>query len=89
MEYIVTKTALRGRQPGAKFTEKELLDSGANIQKYLESGRLKRVDALSKAPTPAVKEAPAIQAVKQEVQVQKEEPEAFVFKSDNKEQGDK
>jgi hypothetical protein len=89
MEYVVTKTALRGRQPGAKFTEKELLDAGANIQKYLESGRLKRVDALSKAPTPAVKESPAIQAVKQEVQVQKEEPEAFVFKSDNNEQGDK
>jgi hypothetical protein len=86
MEYVVTKTALRGRQPGAKFTEKELLDAGANIQKYLESGRLKRVDALSKAPTPAVKEAPA---VKQEAQVQKEEPKAFVFKSDNNEQGDK
>ena len=89
MEYIVTKIALRGKQPGAKFTEKELLDSGANIQKYLESGRLKRVDALSKAPTPAVKEAPAIQEIKQEAQVQKEEPEAFVFNSDNNEQGDK
>lgn len=92
MEYIVTKTALRGRQPGAKFTEKELLDAGANIQKYLESGKLKIVDALSKAPTPAVKEVPevpAVQEVKQEAQVQKEEPEAFVFKSDNNEQGDK
>ena len=86
MEYVVTSTALRGRQPGAKFTEKELLDAGANIQKYLESGKLKKVDALSKAPTPAVKETPA---VKQEAQVQKEEPEAFVFKSDNNEQGDK
>ena len=86
MEYVVTKTALYGKQPGAKFTEKELLDAGANIQKYLESGKLKRVDALSKAPTPVVKEVPAVQAVPQ---VQKEEPKAFVFKSDNNEQGDK
>ena len=86
MEYVVTKTALYGKQPGAKFTEKELLDAGANIQKYLESGKLKRVDALSKAPTPVEKEVPAVQAVPQ---VQKEEPKAFVFKSDNNEQGDK
>jgi hypothetical protein len=82
MEYVVTKTALRGRQPGAKFTEKELLDAGANIQKYLESGKLKKADVVSKVQ----QEAPA---VKQEAQVQKEEPKAFVFKSDNNEQGDK
>jgi hypothetical protein len=49
MEYVVTKTALRGRQPGAKFTEKELLDAGANIQKYLESGKLKKADACIKS----------------------------------------
>ena len=86
MEYVVTKTALYGKEPGAKITEKELLDVGANIQKYLQSGRLKTVDALSKAPTPVAKEVPAVQAVPQ---VQKEEPKAFVFKSDNNEQGDK
>ena len=80
MEYVVTSTALYGKEPGAKITETELLDVGANIQKYLQSGKLKEVDALSKAPTPAVK---------QEAQVQKEEPKAFVFKSDNNEQGDK
>jgi hypothetical protein len=49
---------------------------GANIQKYLQSGKLKEVDAVSKVQ----------QAVPQ---VQKEEPKAFVFKSDNNEQGDK
>ena len=89
MEYVVTKTALYGKQPGAKFTEKELLDAGANIQKYLESGKLKRVDALSKAPTPVAKEVPEVPAVQAVPQVQKEEPKAFVFKSDNNEQGDK
>ncbi len=79
MEYVVTSTALYGKEPGAKITEKELLDVGANIQKYLESGKLKEADAVSKVQ----------QAVKQEPQVQKEEPKAFVFKSDNNEQGDK
>jgi hypothetical protein len=49
---------------------------GANIQKYLQSGKLKEADAVSKVQ----------QAVPQ---VQKEEPKAFVFKSDNNEQGDK
>ena len=76
MEYVVTSTALCGKEPGAKITEKELLDVGANIQKYLQSGKLKEVDAVSKVQ----------QAVPQ---VQKEEPKAFVFKSDNNEQGDK
>jgi hypothetical protein len=76
MEYVVTSTALYGKEPGAKITEKELLDVGANIQKYLQSGKLKEVDAVSKVQ----------QAVPQ---VQKEEPKAFVFKSDNNEQGDK
>lgn len=79
MDYVVTSTALYGKEPGAKITEKELLDVGANIQKYLESGKLKEADAVSKVQ----------QAVKQEPQVQKEEPKAFVFKSDNNEQGDK
>ena len=79
MEYVVTSMALYGKEPGAKITEKELLDAGANIQKYLQSGRLKEADAVSKVQ----------QAVKQEAQVQKEEPKAFVFKSDNNEQGDK
>lgn len=79
MEYVVTSIALYGKEPGAKITEKELLDAGANIQKYLQSGRLKEADAVSKVQ----------QAVKQEAQVQKEEPKAFVFKSDNNEQGDK
>ena len=79
MEYVVTSTALYGKEPGAKITEKELLDVGANIQKYLQSGRLREADAVSKVQ----------QAVKQEPQVQKEEPKAFVFKSDNNEQGDK
>ena len=79
MEYVVTSTALYGKEPGAKITEKELLDAGANIQKYLESGKLKKADVVSKVQ----------QAVKQEAQVQKEEPKAFVFKSDNNEQGDK
>lgn len=79
MEYVVTSTALYGKEPGAKITEKELLDVGANIQKYLQSGKLKEADAVSKVQ----------QAVKQEAQVQKEEPKAFVFKSDNNEQGDK
>ena len=79
MEYVVTSMALYGKEPGAKITEKELLDVGANIQKYLESGKLKEADAVSKVQ----------QAVKQEPQVQKEEPKAFVFKSDNNEQGDK
>ncbi len=82
MEYVVTSTALCGKQPGAKITEKELLDAGANIQKYLESGKLKKADVVSKVQQ-------AVQAVKQEPQVQKEEPKAFVFKSDNNEQGDK
>jgi hypothetical protein len=76
MEYVVTSTALYGKEPGAKITEKELLDVGANIQKYLQSGKLKEADAVSKVQ----------QAVPQ---VQKEEPKAFVFKSDNNEQGDK
>jgi hypothetical protein len=75
MEYVVTSTALYGKEPGAKITEKELLDVGANIQKYLQSGKLKEADAVSKVQ----------QAVPQ---VQKEEPKAFVFKSDNNEQGD-
>lgn len=76
MEYVVTSTALYGKEPGAKITEKELLDVGANIQKYLQSGKLKEAGAVSKVQ----------QAVPQ---VQKEEPKAFVFKSDNNEQGDK
>jgi hypothetical protein len=74
MEYVVTSTALYGKEPGAKITEKELLDVGANIQKYLQSGKLKEADAVSKVQ----------QAVPQ---VQKEEPKAFVFKSDY--EGDK
>jgi len=79
MEYVVTNIALYGKEPGAKFTEKELLDAGANIQKYLQSGRLKKA---TKEATNVPKAQPVIQ------QVQKEEPKAPVFNLVNNE-GDK
>jgi len=79
MEYTVTSEPLLGKPVGSKFSEEELLEVGANIQKFLQSGRLKKA---TKEATNVPKAQPVIQ------QVQKEEPKAPVFNLVNNE-GDK
>jgi hypothetical protein len=82
MEYVVTSKSLYGKKPGEKITEKELLAVGANIQKHLQSGRLTK-----SVNVPKVQEVKQ-EAVKQEQQAPKVEPEVFVFNKYNNE-GDK
>jgi len=78
MEYIVTadrKTC--GKRPGEVITEKEIQTVGGNVRSLLREGKI------------SVKEAPkARKEIKEEPQVQQEEPQAFVFNQVNNE-GDK
>jgi hypothetical protein len=59
MEYVVTSpTKIFGKSNGEKFTEKELLDLGAQIDVLVASGGL----AKNKAPqaVPETKQAPQV-----------------------------
>lgn len=82
MEYTVTSpNGLYSKKQGEKFTEQELLSKGAtleSIQRHIKKGNLKTATNVPKVQ----------QVTKQEPQVQKEEPEAFVFNKYNYE-GDK
>jgi hypothetical protein len=56
MEYIVTSpTKLGGKEFGEIFTEKELLDVGANIDVLLAAGSIKKA-----TPAPQVRQAPQV-----------------------------
>ena len=80
MEYVITSsTQVCGKINGEKLTEDDIISAGGNIEHLLVSGNIKKAGQTPKA----VKEE-----VKEEVQVQKEEPQAFVFNKYNNE-GDK
>jgi hypothetical protein len=80
MEYTVTSsTKVCGKVNGEKLTQDDIIRSGGSVEHLLASGHIKKAGQTPKA----VKEE-----VKEEVQVQKEEPQAFVFNKYNNE-GDK
>lgn len=78
MEYIVASDRkVCGVRPGETITEKDIQTAGGNVKLLLSQGKI------------SVKEEPkATKAIKEEPQVQKEEPKAFVFNTYNNE-GDK
>ena len=76
MEYTVTSSKkVCGKINGEKLTEDDIIRSGGNVELLLASGHIKKAGQTPKA-------------VKDEPQVQKEEPQAFVFNKYNTE-GDK
>ena len=76
MEYIVTSsTKVCGKVNGEKLTQDDIIRYGANAEHLIASGNIKKA-----GQTPKAKEEP-----KEEPQVQKEEPKAFVFNSINNE----
>ena len=78
MEYVVTSSKkVCGKINGEKLTESDIISAGGSVEHLLASGHIKKA-----GQTPKLKE------VKEEVQVQKEEPQAFVFNQYNNE-GDK
>jgi len=78
MEYTVTSSKkVCGKINGEKLTESDIISAGGNVEHLLASGHIKKA-----GQTPKVKE------VKEEPQVQKEEPDAFVFNNEYNE-GDK
>ena len=78
MEYIVTSSKkVCGKINGEKLTESDIISAGGSVEHLLATGHIKKA-----GQTPKLKE------VKEEVQVQKEEPQAFVFNQYNNE-GDK
>lgn len=80
MEYTVTSSKkVCGKINGEKLTESDILSAGGNIEHLLAAGHIKKA-----GQTPKAKEEP-----KEEPQVLKDEPEAFVFNNFNNEQGDK
>ncbi len=59
MEYIVTSpTKLGGKSNGEIFTEKELLDVGANIDLLIAAGSIKKATQVRQAPE--VSQAPKV-----------------------------
>jgi len=77
MTYKVTSDRkVCGVRPGETITENDIIAAGGNVKLLLSSG------AISAVAEPKAK------AIKEEPQVQKEEPEAFVFNTYNNE-GDK
>lgn len=82
MEYIVTSDRkVCGKRPGETIVESDIISGGRNVKLLLSLGQIQPKEA------PKTKEIQASQE-KEVPQVQKEEPEAFVFKSDYTE-GDK
>ncbi len=80
MEYVVTSSKIVcGKINGEKLTESDIISAGGSVEHLLASGHIKKAGQTPKA----------VKEVKEEVQVQKEEPEAFVFNKYNNEQGDK
>ena len=78
MEYIVTSSKkVCGKINGEKLTEDDIIAYGSSVEFLVNAGHIKKA-----GQTPKLKE------VKEEVQVQKEEPQAFVFNNYNNE-GDK
>lgn len=79
MEYVVTSSKkVCGKINGEKLTESDILGSGGSVEHLLASGHIKKA-----GQTPKLKEVK-----EEEPQVQKEEPQAFVFNQYNNE-GDK
>jgi len=80
MEYIVTSSKkVCGKINGEKLTESDIISAGGNVEFLVASGHIKKAGQTPKAVKEEVKEEP---------QVQKEEPQAFVFNNINNE-GDK
>ena len=80
MEYTVTSSKkVCGKINGEKLTESDIIGSGGSVEHLLASGHIKKAGQTPKA----------VKEVKEEVQVQEEEPKAFVFNTFNNEQGDK
>ena len=80
MEYIVTSSKkVCGKINGEKLTQDDILSAGGNVEHLLAVGHIKQAGQTPKA----VKEVK-----EEEVQVLKDEPEAFVFNKYNYE-GDK
>ena len=80
MEYTVTSSkTVCGKINGEKLTEDDIIRSGGSVEHLLASGHIKKAGQTPKA----------VKEIKEEVQVLKEEPEAFVFNTFNNEQGDK
>jgi len=81
MEYTVTSDLkVCGKRPGETIVESDIISAGGNVKLLLSLGKIQPKEA----PKTKVTQAPQ---EKEEPQVHKEEPEAFVFKSDY--EGDK
>ena len=80
MEYTVTSIKkVCGKINGEKLTESDIISAGGSVEHLLASGHIKKAGQTPKAVKEIKEEEP---------QVQKEEPQAFVFNKYN-EQGDK
>jgi hypothetical protein len=80
MEYTVTSSkTVCGKINGEKLTEDDIIAYGSSVEFLVNAGHIKKAGQTPKA----------VKEIKEEVQVLKEEPEAFVFNTFNNEQGDK
>lgn len=80
MEYTVTSSKkVCGKINGEKLTESDIIAYGSSVEFLVEAGHIKKAGQTPKAVKEEVKEEP---------QVQQEEPQAFVFNTYNNE-GDK
>jgi len=80
MEYIViSNKKVCGKFNGDRLAESDIISAGGQVESLLASGHIKKAGQAPKAVKEEIKEEP---------QVQKEEPEAFVFNNINNE-GDK
>jgi len=80
MEYIViSNKKVCGKFNGDKLTESDIISAGGQVEFLLASGHIKKAGQTPKSVKETIKEEP---------QVQKEEPKAFVFNTYNNE-GDK
>lgn len=80
MEYIVTSSKkVCGKINGEKLTESDIISAGGSVEHLLATGHIKKAGQTPKAVKEVKEEEP---------QVQKEEPQAFVFNTFNNE-GDK
>lgn len=81
MKYTVTSSKkVCGKLNGEELTESDILRSGGNVKHLLASGHIKetKIEKVTQPP----------KEIKEEPQVQKEEPDAFVFNNKYNE-GDK
>ena len=80
MEYTVTSSKkVCGKINGEKLTESDIISAGGSVEHLLASGHIKTAGQTPKAVKEVKEEEP---------QVQKEEPQAFVFNK-YKTEGDK